>query len=165
MNVMLLQGGLVSFMIGILLSLPLAAVHYDRSPRWASLFANPRKLKSAHLDFFMQAFAAGLAYLLERACGTAYPLFVAIPLLYGTIGNPLILLLEATAIFRAGFTAVVYRVLKATSPASLLAAWCMIAGRFLPIYALLFLILFALAWILAIRRYDGRQRQTGDTET
>jgi hypothetical protein len=161
MTMLLLHGGLVSFMIGILLSLPLAAVHYNQSPSWAGVFANPRKLKSAHLDFFMQAFAAGFAYMLERASGSALPMFVAIPLMYGTIGNPLILLLESIANYRAGLMGVFYRFLRATSPALLMLAWFMIAGKLLPVYAWVFLAVCTAAGTLLIWRY---KRHNGNGE-
>ncbi len=156
MNMLLLQGGLMSFLIGILLSLPLAAVHYNQSPPWTAVFANPRKLKSAHLDFFMQALAAGFAYTLERASGSALPLYIVIPLLYGTIGNPLILLLESIANYRVGFIGACYRFMKATSPALLMLAWFLLAGRFLPLYAWLFLAVFAAAGALVVWRYRRR---------
>jgi hypothetical protein len=158
---MLLHGGLVSFLIGILLSLPLAAVHYNQSPPWAGVFANPRKLKSAHLDFFMQALAAGFAYTLERASGSALPMFIFIPLLYGTIGNPLILLLESIANYRIGLMGVFYRFLRATSPALLMLAWFMIGGLFLPVYAWIFLAVFTAAGTLIVWRH---RRKNGNGE-
>lgn len=161
MNDVLLQWGLVSFMIGIFLSLPLAAVHYDQSPPWTRIFANPRKLKSAHLDFFMQAFATGFAFVLEIAAGTGFPMYVLVPLLYGTIGNPLILLLESTSIFRTGATAIAYRLLKATSPASLLFAWLLIAGRILPLYVAGFLISFVAAGSLLVWKYREKPKRKG----
>ncbi len=145
MNELLLQWGLVSFMIGIFLSLPLAAVHYEQSPVWTRIFANPRKLKSAHLDFFMQAFAAGFAYVLEQSSGSSYPVYIIIPLLYGTIGNPTILLLESLANYKAGAISIGYRFLKATSPACLLLSWVLIAARSLPVYAAGFLIVVVIA--------------------
>lgn len=160
MNHLLLEWGLASFMIGIFLSLPLAAVYYDQSPPWAKIFANPRKLKSAHLDFFTQAFAAGFVYLLEYASGSAFPMYVILPLVYGTIGNPLILLLESTAIFKTGATAVWYRVLKATSPVSLLFAWVMIAMLFLPLRVLLFLLVFLLAGIAVVWHFHRNAKNT-----
>jgi len=132
MNIQLLQWGLLSFMLGLFLSLPLAAVHDQNGPQWTKLFTNPRKLKSAHLDFFTQAFAAAFAYLLESALRTQFPAYVAIPLLFGTICNPLLLLMEATPLYRAGFGAVVYQSLRATSPLALLFAWFSIAWNVLP---------------------------------
>ncbi|WP_308639850.1 hypothetical protein [Paenibacillus silvisoli] len=156
MNAALLQWGLVSFMIGIFLSLPLAAVYYDQSPPWAKVFANPRKLKSAHLDFFTQAFAAGFVYLLENRAGSPLPAWVIIPLLYGTIGNPLILLLEATVLIRRGGMAVFYRIMKATSPASLLFAWLVIAATFLKTGPLIFLGAFVLTGAFIVWRQRGK---------
>lgn len=161
MNELLLQWGLVSFMIGIFLSLPLAAVHYDQSASWTKIFTNPRKLKSAHLDFFMQAFAAGFVYVLELSSGSDYPMYIIIPLLYGTIGNPLILLLESTAIFKYGAMAIGYRFLKATSPACLLFAWLLIAGLSLPYYAAGFLILFVVAGSLLVWCYNKKSKLEG----
>ena len=163
MNELLLQWGLVSFMIGICLSLPLAAVHYEQSPLWTRIFANPRRLKSAHLDFFMQAFAAGFVYVLELASASSFPMYVIVPLLYGTIGNPLILLLESTAFFRTGGMSILYRFLKATSPACLLLSWVLIAVRFLPYYAAGFLILFVVAGSLLIwSNLKKSKRERGD---
>ncbi|MFK9090655.1 hypothetical protein [Bacillus salipaludis] len=52
MNVQLIQWGLFSFMIGIVLSLALAAVFYQKNSLMTKIFINARKLKSAHLDFF-----------------------------------------------------------------------------------------------------------------
>lgn len=153
MNIHLLQWGLVSFIIGVILSLPLAAVYYDQSPPWAKIFTNPRKLKSAHLDFFMQAFAAGFVYLIEFATHSKFPLFIVIPLIFGTICNPLILLIEATSLYRSGFTAIFYRLLKSTSPVSLLFAWLAIAAYFLPLILILFLSILLLIGLLIIWNY------------
>jgi ABC-type sulfate transport system permease component len=68
MNIQLLQWGLFSFMQGLILSLPLAAVYYQNSPQWTKIFINPRKLKSAHLDFFTQAFAIGFCICAGERC-------------------------------------------------------------------------------------------------
>ncbi|PYI51344.1 hypothetical protein [Paenibacillus flagellatus] len=132
MNIQLLYWGLFSLMLGLALSLPLAAVHYQNSPRWTSLFTNPRKLKSAHLDFFTQAFAAAFVYVIEFAVQKAFPAHVVIPLLFGTVCNPLLLLLEATPLHREGLGKPFYRLLKAVSPVSLLLAWLSIAWIVLP---------------------------------
>lgn len=156
MNIQLLQWGLVSFIIGVILSLPLAAVYYDNSPPWAKIFTNPRKLKSAHIDFFLQAFAAGFVYLLEWAVKSEFPLFIVIPLIFGTICNPLILLIEATSLYRSGFAAIFYRFLKSTSPVSLLFAWLAIAVCFLPLYLLLFLSMLVLSGLLIIWSCKGK---------
>ena len=134
MTVQFLHWGLFSFMIGLFLSLPLAAVYYQQSPPWTRIFTNPRKLKSAHLDFFMQAFAAALVYVLEFAWKQPFPDYVVIPLLFGTICNPLLLLIEATPLNREGLGRFVYRLLRATSPVSLLFAWSVIAWIIFPLY-------------------------------
>ncbi|MGO0060379.1 hypothetical protein ACTID9_10265 [Brevibacillus fluminis] len=123
MNILLLQWGLVSFSIGLILSLPLAAVHYKRSPIWTKIFTNARKLKGAHVDFFMQTLSCGMAYVLELGFHTAFPGWIVILLLYGTIGNPAILLFEATQLPRLRASRLLYRILKSTSPVSLLVAW------------------------------------------
>jgi hypothetical protein len=134
MNILLLQWGLFSFMIGIVLSLPLAAVYYQKESLARRIFTNARKLKSAHLDYFMQAFAVGVVYLLELATKSQLPLYVVIPLIYGTIMNPTIFLLEATPYIRSGIMRFVYQFLKATSPALLLFAWFAIAFLYLPLF-------------------------------
>jgi hypothetical protein len=153
MNIQLLQWGLFSFMLGLILSLPLAAVHYQKSPQWTKIFTNPRKLKSAHLDFFTQAFAAAFVYALELALKTQFPEYVVIPLIFGTICNPLILLIEATPLNRSGFGAVIYKLLRATSPISLLFAWFFIAWNVLPTYLILALPVIVLLGILLILNY------------
>ncbi|TLS53208.1 hypothetical protein FE782_07550 [Paenibacillus antri] len=159
MNIQFLQWGMLSFMIGLILSLPLAAVHYQSSPSWTNIFTNPRKLKSAHLDFFTQAFAATFAYVLEFASGTQFPAYVAIPLIFGTICNPLLLLLEATPLPRSGFGAILYKSLRATSPLALLFAWFAIAWMVLPTSLILFLALFTLIGVLLILTYKGRKKE------
>ncbi|WP_274364081.1 hypothetical protein [Paenibacillus thermotolerans] len=132
MNIQLLQWGLVSFLIGLLVSLPVAAVHYGYGPaaKWTKVFINYRKLLSAHLDFFTQAFAAGFAYLLGAAMNIEFPAYVLIPLIYGMICNPSILLFEATALRKSKIT----KLLRATSPISLYFAWFYIAYLVLPLY-------------------------------
>ncbi|HZG77224.1 MAG TPA: hypothetical protein VEZ72_15340 [Paenibacillus sp.] len=159
MNIHLLQWGLFSFMVGLLLSLPLAAVHYQNSPRWTKIFTNPRKLKSAHLDFFTQAFAATLAFALEFAMQREFPAYVAIPLLFGTVCNPFLLLMEATPLIRRGFGKLLYLALRAASPLSLLFAWFYIAGTALPVSMLLLLASFALAGGLLIVYHNRRQEE------
>ncbi len=137
MNIQLLHWGLFSFMLGLVLSLPLAAVHYQNSPQWTRIFTNPRKLKSAHLDFFTQAFAAAFAFLIEYATQAAFPPYVAIPLLFGTICNPQLLLIEATPLNRQGLGRALYLSLRAASPLALLFAWGYIAWVALPLSLLL----------------------------
>lgn len=145
MNIQLLQWGLFSFMIGILLSLPLAAVIYNKHSSVSGIFTNARKLKSAHLDYFTQAFAMGFAYLLESILKTEFPLYVFIPLIYGTIMNPTILLLEATPFIRTGIGRIVYLLLRATSPALLMFAWLAIAVIILPMYLTILLLIIVIA--------------------
>jgi hypothetical protein len=151
MNIQLLQWGLFSFMIGLILSLPLAAVHYQRMKLWTKLFTNPRKLKSAHMDFFMQAFALGFVYVLEIVTKEKFPLYVVIPLVFGSICNPLILLFEATPLQRSRIT----KVLRAISPISLIFAWFVIAFSFLPMYLLLLLTAFVLTGLFVVIRYTS----------
>jgi len=157
MNVYLLQWGLFSFMVGLLLSLPLAAVHYQNSPRWTKIFTNPRKLKSAHLDFFTQAFAATLAYAIEFVIRREFPAYVAVPLLFGTVCNPLLLLMEATPLIRQGFGKLVYYALRAVSPLSLLFAWFYIAWIALPVFMWLLLAAFAVVGGGLMLSYGRRQ--------
>jgi hypothetical protein len=144
-------------MLGMILSIPLAAIYYQHSPPWTKIFANPRKLKSAHLDFFMQAFAIGFVYLLEYALKSEFSPYVVIPLVYGTIMNPLIFLIESTTLHRSGIFAIFYKFLKATSPASLLFAWFAIAWFILPVFMkILFLavVIIGLILILVNRRHS-----------
>jgi len=161
MTVQLLQWGLFSFMIGLVLSLPLAAVHYQNSPQWTRIFTNPRKLKSAHLDFFMQAFAAGFAYVLELALRTPFPAYVVLPLIFGTICNPLLLLIEATPIHRRSFGRFVYLGLRATSPLALLFAWFAIAWAVLPASMSLLFALFVAAGVIILFTYKPNRSEGG----
>ncbi|MFC0212416.1 hypothetical protein ACFFK0_08070 [Paenibacillus chartarius] len=153
MNVQILQWGLFSFMLGLILSLPLAAVHYQSSPQWTKIFTNPRKLKSAHLDFFTQAFAAAFVYLLEYAQHAAFPLYIIVPLIFGTVCNPLLLLIEATPIHRRGSGRILYLLLRSVSPVALLFAWASIAWVVLPASLILLLSAFVLAGAILILRY------------
>lgn len=142
MNILLLQWGLFSFMVGLVLSLPLAAVYYQKNSPLTKIFTNPQKLKSAHLDFFTQAFAIGFVYLLEFCTKSEFPHYVILPLVFGTIMNPLILLLESTRMIRAKYGKGVYLLLRTTSPLSLYFAWSAIALNFLPVYLKIVLIIF-----------------------
>ncbi|HZG86330.1 hypothetical protein [Paenibacillus sp.] len=153
MTVQILQWGLFSFMIGLALSLPLAAVHYQNSPKWTRIFTNPRKLKSAHLDFFTQAFAAGFAYVLELALRTPFPSYVVIPLIFGTICNPLLLLIEATPLHRRSFGRLLYLAVRATSPLALLFAWFAIAWKALPPSMAALFALFVAAGLVMMLAY------------
>lgn len=157
MNIMLLQWGLLSFMLGLVLSLPLAAVHYQGSSRWTAIFTNPRKLKSAHLDFFTQAFAAGFVYLIEYALQESLPHYVLIPLVFGTICNPLLLLIEATPLNRQGFGRGLYLLLRATSPLALLFAWFYIAWIAMPTSLLVVLGILVAVGLILVLNHARRQ--------
>lgn len=166
MNILLLQWGLFSFMIGIVLSLPLAAVYYQKDSLARRIFTNARKLKSAHLDYFMQAFAVGIVYLLEMATKSQLPLYVFIPLIYGTIMNPTIFLLEATPYNRSGITRLVYQLLKATSPVSLLFAWFAIAFIYLPLFLKIsLLVLVSIGFMLFGFHYLQSKKRGKDHHT
>ncbi|MGG1676979.1 hypothetical protein ACIFOT_14665 [Neobacillus sp. NRS-1170] len=160
MNDQLLQWGLFSFMIGIVLSLPLAAVHYQKNTTMTKLFTNARKLKSAHLDFFMQAFAVGFAYLLEVALKTEFSPDVVIPLVFGAIMNPTILLLEATSFIRSGCGKVIYIILRSTSPISLLFAWFAIAFMILPLLLKITLIAIVILGGIVFFTFQKRSKKT-----
>jgi hypothetical protein len=144
MNVQLLQWGLFSFMVGCFLSLPLSAVIYNKHSSISRIFINVRKLKSSHLDYLTQAFAMGFAYLLGYVMKTEFNMYVFIPLIYGSIMNPTILLLEATPWIRSGILKNVYKLLKATSPVSLLLAWLIIAMWFLPFFLKMILLVIVI---------------------
>lgn len=148
MNILLLQWGLVSFLMGLLVSLPVAAVHYGYGPaaKWTKVFINYRKLLSAHLDFFTQAFAAGFAYVLGSALNVEFPSYVLVPLIYGTICNPTILLLEATPLRKSKLT----KLFRATSPISLYFAWFYIAFQFLPLYMIVIFSVLVVAGTLLL---------------
>ncbi|MEH7083032.1 hypothetical protein V7139_09900 [Neobacillus drentensis] len=152
MNVQLLQWGLFSFMIGMVLSLPLAAVFYQKSSPMNKVFTNARKLKSAHIDFFMQGFALGFAFLLEVSLKTEFSIYIVIPLIYGSIMNPTILFLEATPFIRSSYR-FVHLFLRATSPLALLFAWIAIAVSFLPLYLNMLLLIVAVSGGLVILIY------------
>ncbi|MEH7335972.1 hypothetical protein V7161_25420 [Neobacillus drentensis] len=160
MNDQLLQWGLFSFMLGIVLSLPLAAVHYQKNTPMTKLFINTRKLKSAHLDFFMQAFAMGFAYILEFALKTEFSLYVVIPLVFGVIMNPTILLLEATSIIRSGLGRVIYIILRSTSPIALLYAWFAIAFLILPLFLKIALIAVVILGGIVFFTFQRRSKKT-----
>jgi hypothetical protein len=161
-NIQLLQWGLFSFMLGIILSLPLAAIHYQKNSLVARIIVNYRKLKSAHIDFFMQAFAAGFVYLLEYALQSEFPLWVVIPLIFGTIMNPTILLLEATPFIRTGWFKVVYKILRAISPSSLLFAWAVIAYQCLPLLMTMGLLLVFLSGLVIFFSLKNKYNRTVD---
>lgn len=134
MNIYLLQWGLFIFMIGLVLSLPLAAVHYQHNPKVRKVFIKPAKLRSAHTDYFMQAFSLGLIYLIETAINQELSPLLMVLLIYGTFMNPTILLLEATPFVLSSVGRILYGLFRATSPLSLLIVWFAISTQFLPLW-------------------------------
>lgn len=134
MSVFLIHWAIFIFMVGLILSLPLAGIYYLNNPRVRLFFTNPGKLKAAHLDFFMQAFSIGLVCLLEFGMNTRVPIYVVIPLAFGAFFNPFIFLLEATPLYKVGIVKVFYTLLKAVSPASLFFAWFVLLFQYLPVY-------------------------------
>jgi hypothetical protein len=169
MNIQLLQWGLLCFTIGLVLSLPLAAVYYGnkkKDARIKQVINNPKKLKSAHVDYFMQALSLGFVYLLEFVQKDSYPMFVAIPLIFGALANPTILLIEATPLRTSRRFAIVYMILRALSPVSLLFAWAFIAERFLPGYLMVAIVTVVLggAIVFLPRRKVGKLNQENNTQ-
>jgi len=154
MNIHLLQWALYLFLTGLVLSFPLAATFYSKST-WTNIFVNIRKLKSAHLDYFTQAFAMGLVFLIELSLKTELKNYIVIPLMFGSFCNPLILLIESTPIHHSGFGKIFYQILQATSPASLIFSWFAIAFIFLPFFLFFFLLLFVLIGLSLMWKYKG----------
>lgn len=166
MNIQLLQWGLFSFMLGLVLSIPLATVHYLKNSSLTKIFTNPGKLKSAHLDFFTQTFAIGFVFMLEFFSKSEFPNYVVVPLVFGSIGNPLLLLLESTPLHRSGFISIFYKLLFVTSPLSLLFSWTAIALNFLPGFLKLLLVVFIVIGLILIFSYYGKlNRQTKSTSS
>ncbi|MFC4802106.1 hypothetical protein ACFPA1_22640 [Neobacillus sp. GCM10023253] len=144
MNSFLLNWAIFIFMAGLILSLPLGAVFYLKNSQLNDFFTNPRKLKAAHLDYIMQSFSIGLVLLLEFTMNIQLPIYMVIPLAFGTFCNPFIFLLEATPLYKAKVSKIIYRILKVISPASLFFAWIAIMITALPAYISWLLLLFAL---------------------
>src|SRR5690625_6942757 len=103
MTLFLIHWAIFLFLVGLILSLPLAAVYYLNHSEVRQFFTNPRKLKGAHLDYFMQAFSIGLIYLLELRMNASVPIYVVIPLAFVTFFNQFIFLFEFTSLFKIGF--------------------------------------------------------------
>lgn len=160
MTVFLLYWAIFIFLVGLILSLPLAAVYYLNNPRVKLFFVNPRKLKAAHLDFFMQAFSIGLIYLLELGMNTMVSMYVVIPLAFGTFFNPFIFLLEATPLHKVGIGKAFYSLLKAVSPASLYFAWFVLLFQYLPGYYSWLLAGFVMILIIAFLTHKSDTKQT-----
>lgn len=149
MNSFLLHWAVFIFMAGLLLSLPLGAVYYLKNKQLKDFFTNPRKLKAAHLDYIMQAFSIGLVVMLEITMNIKLPLFMVVPLAFGTFCNPFIFLLEATPLYQAGVSKIIYRILKGLSPASLFFAWFAIMFTCLPAYISWLLLGFVVILVFA----------------
>src|SRR5699024_7046231 len=154
MTVFLLQWAVFLFLVGLILSLPLGAIYYLHMPQVKQFFTNPRKLRSAHLDFFMQAFSIGLVSLLEVGMNINIPIYVVTPLAFGTFFNPFIFfLLEATSLFKTNIINIFYNLLKGVSPTSLFFAWFMILILYLPIYFLWLIIGLVIIFLIAFAFY------------
>ncbi|MBS4213996.1 hypothetical protein [Neobacillus rhizophilus] len=150
MNSFLLNWAIFIFMAGLILSLPLGAVFYLKNSQLNDFFTNPRKLKAAHLDYIMQSFSIGLVLLLEFTMNIELPIYMVIPLAFGTFCNPFIFLLEATPLYKAEVSKIIYRILKVISPASLFFAWIAIMITSLPAYISWLLLFFTLMLGLGI---------------
>lgn len=134
MHTILLQWGLFGFLIGLVLAVTLVPNNVFAVPGFRRVFINPAKLKSAHLDFFMQAFALCLAYLLEYAMKTSLPMFVVVPLIYGSINNPLLFLFEATPMIMHPLGQKIFPIYMMSSCGSVLFSWGAIGYMLLPSY-------------------------------
>lgn len=134
MNMFLIYWAIFLFMIGLILSLPVAGIYYFNIPLVRKFFTNPRKLTSAHLDYFMQAFSISIIFLLEFGMDAAVPTYIVIPLAFGTFFNPTIFLLESTPLYNAGLFKYFYTFVKFVSPASLFFAWFGIFFQYVPTF-------------------------------
>ncbi|HLS10194.1 hypothetical protein [Lentibacillus sp.] len=160
MNIFLIHWAVFIFIVGLILSLPLGAIYYLNNPRVRLLFTNPRKLKAAHLDFFMQAFSISLVYLLEFGMNARVPMYAVIPLAFGTFFNPFIFLLEATPLYKVGIVKALYSLLKAVSPASLFFAWFVLLFQYLPVYYSWLLAGFVIILMTALLTHRRDTKQT-----
>ncbi|MGZ4111362.1 MAG: hypothetical protein ACXVP5_02865 [Tumebacillaceae bacterium] len=134
MHTTLLQWGLFEFLIGLVLAVTLVPTKVFAVPGFTRVFINAAKLKSSHLDFFMQAFALCLAYLLEYATKTPFPMFIVVPLVYGSINNPLLFLYEATPMIMHPLGQKIFPIYMMSSCGSVLFAWGAIGYMLLPAY-------------------------------
>lgn len=156
MTLFLVHWAIFLFLIGLILSLPVAGIYYFNMSLVRTFFTNPRKLKSAHLDYFMQAFSIGIVYILELGMNANIPIYIVIPLAFGTFFNPFIFLLESTPLYKTSVVKTFYTLLKGISPASLFFAWFALLFLYLPLYFswLLagFTIILLIAFLLHIRK-------------
>lgn len=160
MNMFLIHWAIFLFLIGLVLSLPLGGIYYLGIPLIRKLFTNPRKLKSAHLDYFMQSFSIVLISLLEFGMNASVTMYAVVPLAFGTFFNPFIFLLEATALCKVNVINAFYSLLKFISPTSLFFAWFVILFQYLPFYYSWLLIAITVIFIIAILVHLKVTKQT-----
>jgi hypothetical protein len=132
MHTELLQWGLFAFLVGLVEAVLLVPTNVFGVPGFTRVFINPSKLRSSHLDFFMQAFALCFAFLLEYATKTSFPMFIVIPLIYGSINNPLLFLYEATPLIVHPIGQKLFPIYMLSSCGSVLFAWGAIGYMLLP---------------------------------
>lgn len=161
MTIFLLHWAIFLFLVGLLLSLPLGSIYYIHIPQIRRFFKNPRKLKASHLDYFMQAFSISLIYLLELGMNESVPIYVVIPLAFGTFFNPFIFLLEATPLYKVVVVKDFYFLIKGISPASLFFAWFILLFQYLPAYYSWILAGFVIITVIAILTYPRDKEQAG----
>lgn len=167
MHTIFLQWGLFEFLIGLVLAVTLVPNNVFAVPAFTRVFINGRKLKSSHLDFFMQAFALCLAYLLEYAMKTSFPMFVVIPLVYGSINNPLLFLYEATPMIMHPLGQKIFPIYMMSSCGSVLFAWGAIGYMLLPTYmGWLWMGFVTVCTIIAVRYsiHKGKQAQVAQQQ-
>lgn len=151
MHTEFLQWGLFGFLIGLVLAVLLVPTNVFGVPGFTRVFINPSKLRSAHLDFFMQAFALCFAFLLEYATKTPFPLFITIPLIYGSINNPLLFLYEATPLIVHPIGQKIFPIYMLSSCGSVLFAWGAIGYMLLPAYmGILWMALVGVGAVVAV---------------
>jgi hypothetical protein len=132
MHTILLHWGLFGFLIGLVLAVALVPTNVFQVPGFTRVFVRGAKLKSAHLDFFMMAFALCFAYLLEYATKTSLPSFVLYPLIYGSMFNPVLFIWEATPAYEHPLGQKLFPLLMISSSGSVLFAWGAIGYMLLP---------------------------------
>lgn len=132
MTVALLHWALFMFLLGLALSLPLAATVAVGAPTFRRIFVRPQKLKSAHLDFFMQGFSLGLVYLVESRLPAPLPGWVVALLAYGGIGNPLLFLFESMPLLEHPVGSKVFPLFVISSVGALYVAWTAVGWFALP---------------------------------
>lgn len=126
------------------------------------IFYESQKAKSSTFRFFYAGFLIGLVYLLlEFGVNESVPIYIVIPLAFGTFFNPFIFLLEATPLYKAGFGKPFYIFLKALSPTSLFFSWFVLLFQYLPIYYSWLLAGFAIFMIIAFLIYIKDTKTNG----